>query len=132
MLTRKTKRGIAARVSSCSMFATFVALGIKPDVLIKDRPTAGLGCISLPSYGNERAETIRFVALNENDNPLQGCADCRACRQIAARGHASDAHVCWKKGMKGGKVGSEQKRRERCAALVAEAEPPANVRLGLL
>ena len=30
-----------------SLFATFVALGIKPDVLIKDRPTAGLGCIYL-------------------------------------------------------------------------------------
>ena len=116
-----------------TLFATFVALGIQAGRADQGSSNGRAWLhISLPSYGNERAETIRFVALNENDNPLQGCADCRACHQIAARGHASDAHVCWKKGMKGGKVGSEQKRRERCAALVAEAEPPANIRLGLL
>ena len=65
-----------------------------------------------------------LAAPNENDKPLQGCADCRACHQIAARGHASDAHICWKKGLKGGKVRSEQKRH-------AEAERLAKVRLDL-
>jgi hypothetical protein len=110
------------------LFATFVALGLKLDVLFKDRPTAGLGCISR-AYGNERAETIRFVALMENDDPLHGCADCLACQIIATRGRASDGHTCWKKGRKGGEVKKERERRERCAALVAEAEPPANVRL---
>ena len=108
------------------LFATFVALGLRLDVLCKDRPTAGLGCISR-AYGNERAETIRFVALMENDDPLHGCADCRACQQFATKGRASDAHTCWKRGRKGGKSKNERERRERCAALVAEAAPPANV-----
>jgi hypothetical protein len=78
---------------------------------------------------SSQAPVYALAALNENDDPLQGCADCLACHQFAARGHASDAHICWKKGMKGGQVRSEQKRRERCAALVAAAEPPATVRL---
>ena len=113
------------------LFAMFVALGLKLDVLCKDRPTAGLGCISR-AYGNERAETIRFVELNENDdeNDGRGCADCKACVQFSKKGRASDAHTCWKRGLKGPKSQNVRERHERgAAALVADAATiPVNVR----
>ena len=119
--------GRAARSMHAFLFATFVALGLKLDVLCKDRPTAGLGCISR-AYGNERAETIRFVELNENNG--RGCADCKACAQISKNRRAWDAHSCWMKGVMGPKSQKVRERYERgAAALVADAATmPANVR----
>ena len=109
------------------LFATSVALGLKLDVLCKDRPAAGLGCLSR-AYGNERAETIRFVELNKNDG--RGCADCKACAQISKNKRASDGHSCWRKGVRGPKSQKVRERYERgAAALVADAATmPANVR----
>ena len=101
------------------LLAAYATLGLKVELLPKDHQVSGLGSVAV-LYGNERGEQLRFpFPLQVKDDPHQGCARCDACKSMAKKYRCSAAHSCWRKGLKGGEVPRELRRRQACADLAA-------------